>query len=400
MISKREKVEVIAFIVNEVMLCGAARDKLFEQIFRAQTDFTEVDRGFIVSEVNGVIRNWRFLNEIYEHSQIKMALIPTLVTIQMILEGIDLNHHSNVEAINKKRIIHLVNELKDVRAITESVPDWLDERCISELGDRWPALLRSLNQDAETVIRTNTLKIGRADLRQLLLKRGFETEIHGKAPDALILQKKAHIFKLPEFKSGFFEMQDLGSQRITNFADPKPGMRIIDACAGNGGKTLHLAALMQNRGRCISMDIFSSKLETLKQRCKRAGVTNVETRVIDSTKIIKRLYGSADLVLLDVPCSGLGVLKRNPEIKWRLRPEDLQNLLNTQSTILDRYTLMAKPGGCVVYSTCSILPSENQLQVQSFLNRSMGKFELSDELIISPEEGFDGFYMARVKRSS
>ena len=194
-------------------------------------------------------------------------------------------------------------------------------------------------------------------------------------------------------------MQDVSSQLVGHFANPQPGMRVIDGCAGNGGKTLHLASLMQNKGRIIALDLFPGKLDTLRIRAKRAGISIIETRTIDTTKVIKRMHGTADLVLLDVPCSGLGVLKRNPEIKWRLQPEDLENLKKTQKDILTRYSLMVKPGGKLVYSTCSILPSENSLQIQNFMETHKDKFEVVEEKFISPEEGFDGFYMVLLKRT-
>lgn len=177
-------------------------------------------------------------------------------------------------------------------------------------------------------------------------------------------------------------------------------MRILDACAGAGGKTLHLAALTQNKGQIIATDIYSSKLKELKRRARRAGAHNIETRLIDTTKVIKKLHGKMDRILIDAPCSGLGVLRRNPDAKWKLEPQFLETIQNTQQEILQSYSKVLKSGGKLVYATCSILPSENQDQVKIFLESEIGKeFELEEEKsLFAHLDGFDGFYMARLSK--
>jgi 16S rRNA (cytosine967-C5)-methyltransferase len=173
-------------------------------------------------------------------------------------------------------------------------------------------------------------------------------------------------------------------------------MCVIDACAGGGGKTLHLSALMEGRGSLIALDTLSWKLEALRIRARRAGAHNIETRVIETTKTVKRLEGRADCLLLDVPCSGLGVLRRNPDSKWKIKPDFLAQIQQTQQEILQQYSKMLKPGGRMVYATCSVLPSENDLQVAAFLNSKAGEaFKLIQSLTIFPQDaGFDGFYLA------
>jgi len=177
-------------------------------------------------------------------------------------------------------------------------------------------------------------------------------------------------------------------------------MRVVDACAGGGGKTLHLAALMKNKGRIIAMDTEDWKLDELKKRARRAGASDIiETRVIDSSKVIKRLENSADQLLLDVPCSGLGVLRRNPDAKWKLSADFIEKVKIQQLEILSQYSSMLKPGGVLVYSTCSIFPSENEKQVESFLQSEGGKFDLLEQKTLLPSAGFDGFFMARMKKA-
>lgn len=179
-------------------------------------------------------------------------------------------------------------------------------------------------------------------------------------------------------------------------------MRVIDACAGAGGKALHLAAMMKNKGQLIALDIYQYKLRELKRRAKRAGAHNIETRHIDNNKVIKKLHGSADRVLLDAPCSGLGVLRRNPDAKWKLNPEFIDRVVLEQQQIVTQYAHMVKPGGKLVYVTCSILPQENEEQIAAFMETEIGKeFTLEKEQHLWPAvNGFDGFYMARLLRKA
>ena len=173
-------------------------------------------------------------------------------------------------------------------------------------------------------------------------------------------------------------MQDLGSQKIGPFLKIEPGQRVIDACAGAGGKSLHLACLMKNKGKIIALDIYDRKLDELRTRAKRNGVDIIETRLIENTKVIKRLEKAADRVLLDVPCSGLGVLRRNPDKKWKVNGADIDRLTELQWQILTGYSDMTKPGGYLVYATCSLLPSENERQVQRFMSERGTDWELEE----------------------
>jgi 16S rRNA (cytosine967-C5)-methyltransferase len=246
----------------------------------------------------------------------------------------------------------------------------------------------------------NTLKISKAELqRQLEHEENIETESLPSFPDALYLAERQNIFTRQSFKDGLFEIQDAASQLIAPFLRPEPGLRVIDACAGGGGKTLHLASLMKNKGRIIALDTEAWKLEELKKRARRAGASNIETRIIDSSKVIKRLESSVDRLLLDVPCSGLGVLKRNPDAKWKLSLEFIERVKELQQKIVMDYSVMLKPQGLMVYSTCSLLPSENEEQVKKILTLQDGKFELIDEHRTYPSEGVDGFYMALMRKN-
>ncbi|HAR19787.1 MAG TPA: RNA methyltransferase, partial [Cytophagales bacterium] len=196
---------------------------------------------------------------------------------------------------------------------------------------------------------------------------------------------------------GFFEIQDAGSQAIAPFLQAEPGMYVIDACAGGGGKTLHLAALMQNKGHIVALDVEEKKLTNLETRAKRADATIVESCLISDASIA-RLYQKADRLLLDVPCTGLGVLNRNPDAKWKLSIKEIDRVRKIQQSILENYPSMLKKKGIMVYATCSILPSENSNQVRRFLENHPKDFDLLEEKQIWPSEGQDGFYMARIQK--
>lgn len=289
-------------------------------------------------------------------------------------------------------------QLRTSLPVFESYPDWIWEMGTRELGDStWEREALAMNRQAAVYLRTNTLKTTIDKLSEELKRINIETVKVPGVVNALQLAKRDNVFKTKLFAEGLFEVQDAGSQLISEFLNPSPNDLLIDACAGAGGKSLHLACLMKNKGRVISMDVEAFKLEELKKRARRAGAFNIETRVIEGDKTIKELSGKADKLLLDVPCSGLGVLKRNPDAKWKLSPEVVERTKEVQKKILQDYSAMLKSGGHMVYSTCSILPSENRQQVDHFLSQN-GNFELISDKTILPHEGFDGFYMALLKK--
>jgi 16S rRNA (cytosine967-C5)-methyltransferase len=264
----------------------------------------------------------------------------------------------------------------------------------------WSKEISALNQQADVILRVNSLKTTRPALSALLAKEGFANVPLKDHPYAFKLEERANIFVTDAFKQGCFEVQDASSQLVAPFLQVLPGQRVIDACAGAGGKALHLAALMENKGQLIALDIYANKLKELKRRAKRNGAHNIETRLIDSTKVIKKLHASADAVLIDAPCTGLGILRRNPDTKWKLHPDTLGKITKTQQQLLTEYSLMVKPGGTLVYATCSILPLENEAQVNLFLEADAGKdFSLDlQKTIHCSKSGHDGFYMARMYR--
>lgn len=377
-------------------------DKVIEYIFRNNKKAGSRDRAFIAENTYQIVRYYRLYAEILGHTPVSHWDFWQLCGIHFALtkKGA-LPNLIEFKDLKVDEIVQKNEQLQNNRAIRESIPDWMDELCQRELPDAWDATLIELNKPAQVVLRTNQLKTERLALQQALFEEKIETNLLGDA-DSLVLTHRKNVFQSKVFKDGWFEVQDFSSQLVAPLLAPEPGMRVVDACAGSGGKTLHLSALMQNRGSIIALDTFSWKLDALRQRARRAGAFNIEVRTIENSKTIKRLHGSADRLLLDVPCSGLGVLRRNPDSKWKLSPEQIDHLRATQKELLQAYSPIVKPGGKMVYATCSILPSENQDQVKFFLESAAGKdFNLLEEKRILPQDaGFDGFYIALMARSS
>lgn len=392
----RSTSEAVVHSLEQIFIEKKYADKVIEKTLKQNSKWGSRDRKFIAETTYDIVRWYRFFRNV---ANAKGDEFWTLLAVWCAAHDVQLPDWKEFSGINYRQLQERVNQNHPVRKIHESIPDWLDELGEQELGKRWDSELAALNIEARVVLRVNTLKTTLHELQQKLEEREVFTLTDRAYPDALILEERQNVFQLPEFKEGLFEVQDAGSQAIGHFTHAKPGIRIIDACAGGGGKTLHLAALVQNKGRIIAMDTEAWKLEELKKRARRGGVSTVETRVIESSKAIKRLEHSADLLLLDVPCSGTGVLRRNPDAKWKLTPEFIDSVRTAQQDILASYSNMVKPGGTLVYATCSILHSENEDQVKKFLSGTPS-FMLEEEKRIWPSEGFDGFYMARLKRNT
>ncbi len=385
----------------EIFNEGKHADKVIQSTLKRDKRWGARDRSFIAETTYDIVRWKRLYAEIAEVQEpFTRENLHRMFAVWATLRGHKLPDWKQFEGTPTRRIKGKFDELSKNRKYRESIPDWLDKMGEKELGKKWEKELKNLNQPAEVILRVNTLKATVDQVANELFDIGIETERIPGYPFALRLKERTNVFVTQAFKDGFFEVQDASSQKVAVFLDPKPGERIVDACAGAGGKSLHIATLMDNKGQIIALDIYESKLKELKRRARRNDVFNIETRTIDSTKVIKKLKESADKVLIDAPCSGLGVLKRNPDTKWKMNPEFIENIKQTQRELLDSYSKMTKPGGILVYATCSIFPSENEEQIKSFLNRKEGEsFKLIQEEKIAPSEsGFDGFYMAKLQR--
>ncbi|MCF6350876.1 MAG: methyltransferase domain-containing protein [Flavobacteriaceae bacterium] len=388
-------INALKLIFNE----GYYADKVVSKALKSDKRFGVRDRKFIAETIYEMVRWKRLYNEIAgtkEHYSAENLW--KNFTVYVVLKGYDLPDWNQFIDVPVRRIKGKFDELSKIRVFAASIPDWLDKLGSKELGEKWETEINALNQKAKVILRVNTLKTTKEFLQKELFKEGIETVFLKNYPDALELVERKNVFMTDTFKKGFFEMQDASSQLVAAYLDVKPGMRVIDTCAGAGGKTLHLASLMQNKGQIIALDIHAHKLKELKKRAKRDGAHNIEMRPIESTKIIKKLKNSADRVLIDAPCSGLGVLKRNPDAKWKMQPAFIEEIKKVQADILQRYSSMVKKGGKLVYATCSILPSENEEQITKFLANNKTFKLVSQKSILASVSGYDGFFMALLEK--
>ena len=370
---------------------GRYADRVVADLLQRDRRWGSRDRAFIAETVYDIVRWWRLLAYLADDTS-PGALVAAYWAwrYQEALSAPGFPEISVAEVREREAVA------KTVPAIRESIPDWLDLVGLEELGEDWPPTLHALNQPANVYLRVNTLKANRNGVVVALNRDGFAVEEDPRAPEAVRVRERRNLWSTPGFRAGHYEVQDIASQQVAHALAVEPGMTVVDACAGAGGKTLHLAALMQNRGRLIALDTDERKLAELKRRARRAGVQNLEIRTITSSKVIKRLTGQADRLLLDVPCSGLGVLRRNPDAKWKLAPGFLGEVRSWQADILARYPAMLKSGGQGVYATCSILPSESEAQVAVYL-RAHPSAQLEFERRLSPIDDYDGFYIARFR---
>jgi 16S rRNA (cytosine967-C5)-methyltransferase len=255
------------------------------------------------------------------------------------------------------------------RAAANDLPEWLEPYLEQVFGKGLEREMAALNASAPTDLRVNLLAADRAAARRALMAEGVAAEPTPWSPVGLRLSQRAPLGGLAAFKDGLVEVQDEGSQIAALLADARPGMRVVDFCAGAGGKTLALAAGMANRGKLVACDVTARRLERAARRLRRAGVNNVERRVLTSEhdKWVKRHAGGFDRVFLDVPCLGTGTWRRNPDAKWRTTPRDLAELVIRQQQILTSAARLVRLGGRLVYATCSLLHEEDEAQAEAFL---------------------------------
>ncbi len=372
-------------------------DKVLERLLKAHKKWGSADRQ-VVSEIFYDIVRWKKRLEYYMGEGTKPSNIYNLILAYLLWKKVKYKKFDEFDGIKTGGILSkLDKKIFPTKAIEHSVPDWLAGLFEKELGAKWEKEMSALNEQTPVILRANSLKISAENLAEILKEEGVNSFVLRGYPDAVQLEEKKNVFLTSAFKEGFFEVQDASSQKIAELLDVKEGMRVVDACAGAGGKTLHIAALMKNKGQIIALDIYEWKLAELKRRAKRAGAFNIETRFIEDNKVIKRLHNTADRLLIDAPCSGLGVLKRNPDSKWKIDEDFINRIKTEQENILQNYSKILKKGGKMVYATCSILPSENGEQVRKFLAENT-EFALVKEENIMPSDGYDGFYMALIER--
>jgi 16S rRNA (cytosine967-C5)-methyltransferase len=386
--------------LKDVLLDKQQADFIVSNLLQSNKSWGARDRNFIADNIYHIIRYKRLYEFCLNDEMFGELSLWRMLGTKLILEGATLPKWSEFAELKIDQIEHRAEEAKTIRKIRESIPDWLDEFGQKQLGTAWESEIAALNTPAKFSVRINTIKTNKEIIKRLFTDEGIDFSESPLAPDALLINTRKNFRTHQAYRNGLFEVQDISSQRIAPFLEPAPEMNVIDGCAGAGGKSLHIAALMQNRGEILSVDVHERKLEELEKRAKRASVKIIQP--MHTTRLTRHFQGLlqsfCDRILLDVPCSGTGVLRRKPDAKWSLTKKFIDELLVTQAQILDEYAPMLKKGGLLVYSTCSILPVENQEQVKAFLLRHK-EYELVEEQTISPaQSGFDGFYMAKMRK--
>ncbi|MFM2044744.1 MAG: hypothetical protein RLY86_3320 [Pseudomonadota bacterium] len=264
---------------------------------------------------------------------------------------------------------HTIDHPDQPDRVRAEVPDWAEAPLRAVFADRFVTEMTAMLGEAPLDLRVNPLKATRDQVIATLAEHSLRAEPTNLSPWGLRLKSRFPVMTLPAFKEGWFEIQDEGSQLVALLADARPGMQVVDFCAGAGGKTLAMAAQMNNKGRVMATDVLANRLERAKERFRRAGLHNIETRGLTGERDpwVKRHKRKFDRVVVDAPCTGTGTWRRNPDSRWRTLGPGFAELLPLQANILDSAARLTRPGGKLVYATCSLLAEENERQVEAFL---------------------------------
>jgi 16S rRNA (cytosine967-C5)-methyltransferase len=431
------RVQAAIDLIGEIEVGKAAADDIVGGYFRRHRFAGSKDRAAISDHIYAVLRRRAAIDWYIERTVPGLLASPRrrvlaalalvegwrVETIERACDG-DVFRPRELDAHERTLISTLAGKMLEHPEMPQPVrcnyPAWLDGPLTRLFGARLGEEMAAMNGSAPLDLRVNQLKSNRADARKALADEGIEAVPTELAPTGLRVYERIPLSTLDVFKSGRIEVQDEGSQLAALLAQAKPGMRVVDFCAGAGGKTLAIAAQMQNKGHLVACDISAKRLERSGTRLRRAGVSNVERRTLttERDKWVKRHAESFDRVFVDAPCTGTGTWRRNPDAKWRLAPKDLAELVELQARILDSAARLAKPGGRVIYATCSLLPEENDLQIEGFLashpefalvpvgevwRDAFGKPcpEPGDMLHLTPaRHGTDGFFVAVLARQA
>lgn len=394
----RGNCNAVVDILTDVLHQHKHLGKTIELYLKNNKQWGARDRNFIAESVYEIIRFLRYYAHLsqqeYTFADINTRL---LLAARLLSQAIEIPEWFELEATEQQAIEQqLSGPVDDV--IRFAYTDWFYAEGEKAYGTTWKNIAENLNEQSLVCLRTNTLKTSRQKLLKVFGDEGIVIEKAEECNDGMVLQQRQKLVNHPAYKEGLFEFQDISSQQVVEFCEPRSNTVVIDTCAGAGGKSLHFACIMQNKGQIVSFDIHENKIVELRKRATRAGAKIVYAQVVDVSLVADyRLQG--DIVLIDAPCSGSGVIRRNPENKWQLSADVLSSITKTQQQILDSYSTMVAANGVLVYATCSILPQENELQVQAFLQRNPG-FMLITEKSLTPgvNTRYDGFYMAKLKR--
>lgn len=405
--------------------------ELNEEIKQNRKKLTEKDIGLISEIVYGVT-TWKLtLDEIIKkYSKIKLKKIsPWIINIlrmgayQIIFldkipksaavnESVNLakryGHASSsnftnaiLRRVSKNDYEELFKIQDDIEKIskTTSMPEWIVEELAKNNDmEKVTEICKNSNIRPKMTIRINKIKTTKDELKKKLQEKNIEC-IETNYEDFLIFRKLKNVENLKEFSEGLFTIQDISAGQTAKLLDPKPGECVLDACAAPGGKTTYIAEIMENTGKVEAWDIYEHRTKLIEQNAKRLGINIIQTKINDASKYDEKLNEKFDKILLDVPCLGIGVIKRKPDIKWQRKPEDVEAITKIQKEILNNCSKYLKNGGTIVYSTCSIFKKENEDVIYEFLQNNKD-FKIDENSIINilPDEEKDGFFMCKINK--
>ncbi len=383
-------------------------DRLLHKYFRARRYIGSKDRAKITELFYSVLRQRRMVEFLLEQIG-EAASSAQMVAASLWLEngGSQLNsiftgEKYQPEPLSSEFLSKLLDfdleELDPPQSVRYNVPEWLMPHFERRFEANISRELEALNDKAPVDIRVNTLNSDRTQLAAELNAIGISTQITPLSDLGLRFEQRVAVSNLDTFRNGDFEVQDEGSQLLAAVCNVKAGQKVIDFCAGAGGKTLALAAAMGNKGSLIACDVSEPRLKELSKRAKRAGVFNIRPVLLNSErdKVLKRHIKTADVVLVDAPCSGSGAWRRNPDARFNLTPERLEQLYALQAEILDSAARLVKPNGYLVYATCSVFNEENRLQIDRFISNNNDLYKVFDvtSTLISDEQSADKHALA------
>jgi len=410
-----------AMLLNNFLDFNSPADAKLSEFFRNNRELGTKERAFVAESVYGVLRRLRYLstvtaNEESDPDDARKLVLAWLLRVQ----GMSLRELEPVLSEQQKEWAVTIKAKKTddlPLAVQADVRDWLWDKLVAQYGEKEALIIcRSMFEQATLDLRVNTIKGNREEVLKKMLTENTSNEqtiaVTPISPIGIRMPNRLGISKHVLFTEGKIEVQDEGSQLLSYLVAPKRGQMVADLCAGAGGKTLAIGALMKNTGRLYAFDVSEKRLHNLGQRLKRSGLSNLHAQVISSETDpkLKRLNGKFDRVLVDVPCSGLGTLRRNPDLKWRQTEQDVLELSQKQTNILARAAKLTKAGGRLIYGTCSLLRDENEAIAEAFLrahsdfklipaNQILAQQQISldtgDYLKLLPHlHGTDGFFAA------
>ena len=416
-------------LLEEIQSERRPADRMLSAYYRSRRYIGSKDKAAISETIYDVMRQKGSLSWLCNEANLantpRSWMILHLLSKQVDLDEFFIGDDYSPEVLSEEEAVAqvLASRLLQTNVIQTAseaarlnLPEWLVPLMQKSLGESFVDEMLTMQERARLCIRVNTLKSDRQNLQVVLQGDDIETTSTQYSPWGLMVHQKVSFNHLSSFKEGLFEVQDQGSQLIALVAGVKPGDKVVDFCAGAGGKTLALAAQMENKGVIHACDVHTKRLENLAKRKKRAGVHNIQTHILSSErdKWVKRQSGKMDVVLIDAPCTGTGTWRRSPDARWNLEMENLESLQVLQANILESASRLVKPGGRLIYATCSLLQEENEMQVENFLSnhKSFQSGTLAEQdylhglevkqgyqLSTSPTKtGMDGFFMAVLQR--